>query len=415
MNIRFEQLSAAGLRGLTLLARFGLTIGLARLVSTSDVGLVGLYWAALQLASSLMGLDVYVTTTRQLLQERADRPLLVSRHLGLMSVAGVLLIAIAAILFRVSTPQASLLLLGIFCIHLPLEYYCQEMGRLLIPLGRPLAATGILFVRSAVWVPILFGILSFSGTEYVVETVALVWLSGSLVAAILAAVVVKAATTVWCAPSFQLRWVKAAILSSGVFFLGSLVFRGMLGFDRFFVNIVLGVDAVGVYTVQASVCLGALALLETGIAAWRYPQLVRSIQAGNFGLTRVQLKRFFVDSAMSAVVLLGLIALIFPYAARAFLSAAYTADLTGFYAMAIGVFIFAMSIPYHYVLYGRGQDMRILSIYIISLVLMSAWAFTAMSGMGVAGAGIMLAVALTSIAIGRFALVLIDIRSNWLI
>lgn len=401
MQGRIGQASAAGLRGVSLAARFALTLGLAAIVSPAQVGVFGLYWAGLQLASSLMGLDVYATTTRELLRPGANPAETIRRHIGFMLLIALIATPVATIAFRLSAPAVPGALIAIFFLQLPAEYYCQEFSRLLVPLSRPFEATLVLFIRSALWTPLPFVLIALIPQADPIVLVALSWFLGTLSAALVTAVVVKRATGSWNLPKIDPRWAKSALLSSGVFFLGSLVFRGMLGMDRFLVNGILGIEVVGVYTVQASACLGALALVESGISAWWYPRLVNEIQAGDIAAASRTFKGFLRNSIGSAILLMGAIIAVFQVAAPILISHIYSDDLRGFYAMAIGVFLYAASMPYHYVLYGGGQDRKILGIYVIAATAMAIWALTMMKGMGVAGAGLMLAIALAAIAVGR--------------
>lgn len=401
MHARLAQAGAAALRGISLAARFALTLGLAAIVSPAEVGVFGLYWAGLQLASSLMGFDVYATTTRELLRPGADANAAIRRHVGFMLLVALLATPFATIAFRLTSPAVPAILIVIFFLQLPAEYYCQEFSRLLVPLNRPFHATLVLFIRTALWTPIPFGLIAIIPQANPVVLVALSWFLGSLSAAIVTAVMVKRATGSWNMPKVDTGWAKSAVLSSGVFFIGSLVFRGMLGFDRFLVNAALGIEVVGVYTVQASACLGALALVESGISAWWYPRLVNEIQGGDILAASRTFNVFLRNSVVSAIVLMCAIVAVFQIMAPILIDPVYSSDLMGFYAMAVGVFLYAASMPYHYVLYGGGQDRKILCIYIVAALAMSIWAISMMKGMGVSGAGCMLAIALATIAGGR--------------
>jgi O-antigen/teichoic acid export membrane protein len=401
MRGRVGQAGAALLRGFSLASRFALTLGLAAIVSPAQMGVFGLYWAGLQLASSLMGFDVYATTTRELLRPGADHGATIRRHIGFMLLVALITTPLATIAFGLSAPAVPAALVVIFFLQLPAEYYCQEFSRLLVPLNRPFQSTLILFIRSALWTPLPFGLIVLFPQVAPVVLVAISWFFGTLAAAITTAVVVKRATGSWNFPKIDSKWAKTAVLSSGVFFLGSLVFRGMLGFDRFLVNGVLGIEVVGIYTVQASACLGALALVESGISAWWYPRLVNEIQADDVAAASRTFRGFLRNGVASALLLVSAIVVAFKVAAPLLINPVYSADLAGFYAMAAGVFLYASSMPYHYVLYGRGQDRKILCIYVVAAIVMSAWALTMMKGMGVAGAGCMLGIALGAIAGGR--------------
>lgn len=401
MHARLGQAGAAGLRGISLAARFALTLGLAAIVSPAEVGIFGLYWAGMQLASSLMGLDIYATTTRELLRPGADPSAVIRRHIGFMLLVVLVATPIATIVFRLSAPAVPTMLVAIFFLQIPVEYYCQEFSRLLVPLNRPFEATIVLFIRSALWTPLPFALIALAPRANPIVLVAVSWLLGTLSAAIVTVIMVRRATGSWNLPRIDAGWAKSAFLSSGVFFIGSLVFRTMLGMDRFLVNGFLGLNVVGVYTVQASACLGALALVESGISAWWYPRLVNEIQAGDIKAAAHTFRTFLRNSVGSALFLMGAIIVVFQMAAPLLIDPIYSSDLRGFYAMAVGVFLYAASMPYHYVLYGGGQDRKILGIYIFAAIAMAVWAVSMMKGMGVAGAGLMLAIALATIAVGR--------------
>ena len=410
MKEHIYQSLAAILRGATLLARFILTFVLARYATPSEVGLFGLYWGALQLSSSLMGLDVYAHTSRVLLSSGIERRSELSRHVGFLVLTCMAFLPISALLFSLSSPSISYVLIGLFCLHLPLEYYCQEIGRLLVPMEKPLAATIILFIRSALWVLPAICALHFGWNEDPIKVVVSFWLAGSMLAATLATLYLKTAGESWVWPTIDVSWIKKAVAHSSVFLFGTFVFRGILGLDRFVVNDVFGVEAAGIYTIYGSVSLGVLALLEAGVSAWRYPALVAALQAKKRGEAGLRLKRFIRDSFISSSLLLISISFLFPVLAKMLLPEVYTRHILAFYAMIVGVFFYSLSLPFHYFIYGLKLDVMILFIYLLSLMSMLVWAYGFMVSLGIVGAGVMLAIPLILIAIQRVMVVTWHIR-----
>ena len=407
MKISRYHVFAASLRGIILLARFSLIIILAFFVSPMEMGLFALYMSGIQLSASLIGLDVYSHTTRLLLLSGAPKNRILSSHMGFVAISCVGFIPLSVLLFYLSSPRIPGFLLIIFCGHLPFEYYNQEIGRLLIPLGRPITSILIQFVRSALWVP--FGLLAYymGWSNNLLWLFVIFWFSGSMLAALFSFVCLRVYCSQFIFPKVNPVWLKTALLSSGFFFGGTLIFRAILGGDRFIVNRVLGVESVGIYSVYVSICMGGLGLLESGIAAWRFPSLVSAIQTNELNSAKKQLWCFFKDNLYLSLLLLAGVGLVFTQLVPLLLDKNYTQDLKGFYAIILGVFTYSLSMPFHYFLYGLRWDKTILFIYLSALVVMIIWAFMFMEALGVTGAGIMLALAMSTIALLRFFLVMV--------
>jgi O-antigen/teichoic acid export membrane protein len=397
----WPQLLSSGLRAATLALRFGLMFYLARNLPVAAVGLFGLYWAGLQLGSSLLTLDVYAHTSRLLLKPEADRAKIMSLHFGFILLAAVLLSPLAGLVFYQSSSAITLLLLALFVVHMPLEIVSTEVGRLLVPLRLPLASNVIMFVRSGLWVIPLVLVMELRLIEVGVDTVIWFWLAGSILGAVVSLAALRRALGKAVMPSVKLDWIWTALAGSGTFLLATLLFRTILGADRFLVERVLGLEAVGVYSLFASVCLGVLALIESGVSAWHYPKLVAQIQAGDGAAARATLRLFVRQNLAATLALMTLIALVFGAAVWLFLAPVYFQNMATFIALVAGVSLYCLSMPFHYVVYGFQRDRLLIAIYGGALCVGVLWASLFMRQFGITGAGIMLALALGTIALGR--------------
>lgn len=405
-----QQLFASGLRAATLALRFGLMFMLARKLTPSDVGLFGLYWAGLQMAASLLTLDIYSYTSKQILSPLTDRPSVIGRHIGAIFVFALVLAPISAILFFNSSSSITRVISGIFLFHLVFEVFSTDIGRLLIPLGRPLFSNLVLFVRSALWVFPLVVWMEFDVNSIGVLGVIIFWLAGSFIGVVLSIFYARAAIDAPIVPKINFEWIRGALIGSGFFLVGTLLFRAVLGLDRFVVESVLGLESVGVYGLYASVCLGVLGLLESGVSAWRYPELVRNIQRSDGSAARVSLAVFVRQNSLASLFLISVVALFFPLVIRLYLGSIYFDDIAAFFAIVIGVFIYCLSMPFHYVIYGFQKDFWFIVIYGFAFVVLAFWALYFMKPLGVLGGGIMLALALSAIALGRFVIARILMR-----
>lgn len=405
---RLHQFLGAGLRVGGLGMRFVLMFVLARALTLESFGLFGLYVAAIQLAASLVVLDVYAQTTRQILSLQGDavRDVL-RRHWGAVVFAIAILAPLASLLFHSALPDNAWVLPALFLVHVMIDAVATDTARLLIPLGRPLVANIVVFLRTGAWsLPVII-VSELTSQQMVLITVVLWWIAGSAASVVFAVAVAGPAFRL--VPKIDWSWIGRALRTSVLFFMATLAYRAVLGLDKFIVQWVLGLDELGVYTLYAGVAIGVLGIVEAGISAWRFPQLVADIQARNALGVRRKLKTFFVENAAATTAVMIALAVIFPVIAPRFLDPVFSRQMGGYFVILTGVWAYCVSLPFHYTIYGFGRDKVLLGIYLAALVVMMAWGFGVMPGMGIWAACIMLALALIFIALLRvfFALKLL--------
>lgn len=397
----WPQLISAGLRGTTLVIRFGLVLWLARTLPIESLGLFGLYGAGLQLAASLLTLDVYAHTARLLLQPDTDRQRIMSLHLGFVSLVILCIGLPATALFYISSPEIEIFLAFLFLLQLPLEIISTDIGRLLVPLGNPFGSNIIIFTRSALWVIPLILFFEFGCLKKNIYTVIYFWSVGSLISSLFSIFLLRSSIGRIIFPKVDLSWIHTAFFSSSLFLISTLIFRSILGLDKFLIERFLGLETVGIYTVFAAVSLGVLGLVESGVSAWQYPHLLRNIQNSDKTSTRKSIIRFTRQNTVATLGLMCIILFFFPLIIKLYLDPTYTANILTFYVIAGGVTVYCVSIPFHYVIYGMRKDQILLCIYSLSLAVMVIWAIGFMQPLGVLGGGIMLLLALSVISIAR--------------
>lgn len=398
---RWKVWLALALRVSTLVGRFGLVMALAAISNSALVGAFGLYSSALILAYSLMGMDVYATTSRQLLSPEPGNIPPLQAHAGYLAVSFLVLAPVAILCAGLSGAVDGVALFLVFALHLGVEYFCQEFGRLLIVIGFPLGSTVILFLRSALWVPLVVIAVWLKPGEDSLLLVVGAWLAGSTVAAIAAWWMIHSRARRSLRPLFDPAWIKSAIRSSLVFFTATLLFRALMNGDKFVVASILPIGAVGVYTVYASVAMGLSALAEAGISAWLYPPLVSAIQSREWRSVADQLRHFRSQMAIGAVAGALSMALALPVAFRLAGKPEYLRDIDAYYLVLAGTAAYCASMPYHYVIYGFKADRWFLYVYLGAFACMLLIGALAIPAYGVTGAGLMLCGALAFIAAGR--------------
>ncbi|MBL8370331.1 MAG: oligosaccharide flippase family protein [Burkholderiaceae bacterium] len=397
----FLQLIAGTLRALTLFTRFALIFLLARILPPAEFGLFGLYFAGLQLATSFVGVDLYTYTTKQLTSKGANRSDLIAKHFGAIIILLLLLSPVFASAFLVSNGAITGYIAVIFLMHLILEAISAEGGRILVPLGRPLAADIILFVRSSLWVIPLIVAYFVSPLQIDLIYVLLLWVSGSILASICTVRFIGGYFDQEKYTTIDFKWIHTAFFGSIIFLAGTLLFRSILGLDRFVVSWLLGLEVVGVYGLYASVCLGVLGLIESSVSAWHFPALIREIQLNDKAEIRKRFLAFFRQNSIASVSIISFVVIVFPPLADYLLSEIYVKNIGAFYFIAAGVFFYCLSMPFHYVIFGYRRDVAFVLIYGAAMIVGALFAVAFIPTLGPIGAGIMLGLALFVVSVGR--------------
>ena len=268
----FSSLISMSLRTLILAGKFVLGILIARYGSTSDLGIYGLMTAAISIGFTLVGLDFYVYSTREI----AGAPPAVQAcrirdqfcfHLSTYPTA----LLACAVLFAIGFLPLSCLLW--FYMILPLEHVAQELYRMLIALCKPTLANTALFIRSAGWIYIYAIALFLHRRPVSLQEIWRAWALGCLGGILL---------SLWSLrhlPWAQARtvaidafWIRRGLSTGLLFFAGTLAALAGSYVDRYVLNRYLGVEAVGIYTFFISISTAMANLIETGVVNFIFPQ-----------------------------------------------------------------------------------------------------------------------------------------------
>lgn len=389
------------LKGLNLASRLALIILIARLLSSKEAGVYGLYASGLLLSASLIGLNLYSITARELLKNPARTVLLLQRHLG----ACFLLFpafAVVACTGYIKFGSGTILLQTIFTLHLLTEFATQESSRLLVALKQPLWAEFINFIRNAswTWVPVVYLTMNLSLSA---EGLILAWFLASFVAFCLATFIYSFILFRGM-PKIRIhhQWVKRAICAALTIFFANVAFRTIVGLDKYMVANCINISKAGVYTIHASLAFALITMIESAVSVWRYPDLVGALQNRDYSRAQKLLRRFIIENFSISLLFTLVIVNVAPILLHYFGRAEYTADLSSFYLLIGGVFIYCVSLPLHYFQYGMGWDKLTLTINTTGIVVLVVSSPVLLFRYELLGAGLMVLLSLTAIASFRF-------------
>jgi len=350
MHSNANRLLSIGLRFLTLGARFVFIFFLAKLLNASEVGYYGLFTATAFYAMSLIGLDFYTFSTREIINTpNEERGRLLKGHIALTCAVYIVLLPIGVYLLIHSGWPSNLI--WWFVPILLLEHLNQEIFRLLVALSEQVSATFILFVRQGSWAIVSVITLYALPASRHLDTVMATWFIAGVCAAYLGyAKIMRLQMGGWTHP-IDWRWIKRGITVSAWLLVASLSLRGIQTFDRYWL------EALG------------------GIENYIYPQLIKHHDRREFSeaarKVRIMLLQTVIFSIVFAIISIALL----PYL-LAWIDNPQYANATEIYPLLLLALVLnALGMVPHYALYAKRKDNSIVlsQIFALLVFILSTW------------------------------------------
>jgi O-antigen/teichoic acid export membrane protein len=374
-----------GARSLTLLAKFLLLFAVAARLNPEEVGTYGLLVASVAYALLLTGLDFYAFTTRELLRDRRQgRGWVVKSQLALAVLAHLCFAPLFLAVFALGVLPWSMALW--FFLLLVLEHAAQEINRILIAVSDQVAATLILFLRMGAW-----GLVVIMVMETIPDARCLTFVLASWVVGVGLAVAVGAwrirslSFTGWSVP-VDWQWIRTGIGVALPMLVGTLAVRALFTADRYWVEVILGREALAAYVLFAGVAVALTTILEAGVFSYSYPLLIAHYNHGRMCEFRALMQKATRETVViSAGYSVVTIVLIGPVVAR-FESPVYGEMIDLYPWILLAMLCYSLALVPHYGLYALGKDRQIIVSQLVAL-----GAFVAVTGVLV-GVGVQHAV-----------------------
>lgn len=364
---KFLRVINIGLHGATLCTRFLFVFFLAKYIDPALVGYYGLFTAAVGYALYFVGLDFYTYVSREIIKMPVERrgQLLKSQA----ALSGVLYLVLwpFAFVFIYQSGWPEHLLWWFFPILL-LEHFNQEMSRFLVAMSEQIAASIILFVRQGSWAIAIVVLMTWNTSTRHLSIVMILWALAGIAAA---------GIGIWKVHQLRMGgwnlavdwiWIKKGISVSLAFLLATLALRGMQTIDRYWLEVLGGIEIVGAYVILLGVAGTLMTFLDASIFAFAYPTLIKLFHQQNHAATKAKVRQMLLQTLIFSS-LFGLVSLlVLPYLLSWIGNPVY-ANAQHWYPWLLLAMIFnALSMAPHYALYANGQDRHIIYSHIGALV-----------------------------------------------
>ena len=408
-----DQILAGGFRVSALALRLLLTLVLARGLPLDQVGTFFLYLAGVQICSGLAGVDSYASVIRQIIADKLGALGEIQRLLGLVVLSVVVLFPVAVWPVLDSAQLTFLRFAPLFFAHIILEAVVINVSRLMAPLNMPLRST-LITLFASIWILPTGLILEFTDYADSAGDLIQIWFVCSIVTCAFALWSLSRALGRFPHLKFDLKWSRNIILATLPFFIGSLAYRTVVGLDKFFVEATFDLAIVGLYGLFMGLGTGVISLLEAGVSIFRYPKMLEAISARDRALTITRLKRFCLENMIFTLLIVGGAIAVSPILFHIMFGGFSWAYFQLYVTLFVGITVFGLSIPFHYVIFGLKIDYVFAPMYGLAVLVLVSWNALVGDSLGAIGAGLMITLALLTISVARIVVAAYLLRvSNW--
>ncbi len=285
------------LRGLMLAGKFLFMLALARYTTPATVGVYALVVTVVTMLVYLIGAELHAYTTREVVNpdKGTEREQHIQNHGRVVLVGCLLSLPLAWLVLewlnirqQVSMALLTLVLFG--------EVLCQELGRYLLVLGRPVVSNLLQLLRGAAWMPVAILLLDRSSL-HAVDMVLASWGIGCLLAALFGLWHMRAFLRT--PRSFTWAWLSNAFSSSRHYFAVALLTHVQIYADRFIIQLYLGESQVGLLAFYQSFANTVQTFVQTGVVSILMPRLLLATQRHHWPDARdISRRMLFISLAL---------------------------------------------------------------------------------------------------------------------
>ncbi|MCZ7657727.1 MAG: hypothetical protein M5U07_07640 [Xanthobacteraceae bacterium] len=366
----FTTLVIMAMRGATQVAKFGLTLFVARFLDLETLGLYGLIAGLTVILPVVAGLGLFNCLSRNAVTQTLPETIgEARRYLEIQAVVHALVLAAAAL---AGTLWSGALLATLVVVTVLLEHLNNDISTLLNHLRRPRLSNVLMFVRSAAWIAVYVALALLLPSLRTLPALLAFWIGGSLVAVV--AFTVATRDWPWASALAAGRprgWFRDRFLESRALYVNHLANIVGQFLDRYLVGLFMGLELTGVYFLFWSIGNALMNLVRTGMIQVSEPHLIRAY--GRRDGSYAGLFRRFVLEVVLTTALFGLVTAGLAHYGLSYLQRPLLADwLPVLWLILLGAVLRMIYEVQEVNLYSRREDIRILAssiaVFAVSLI-----------------------------------------------
>jgi len=367
MKTAFYNLS---FRGLAVLGRFLILIGIGKYLTVEDLGIYGLFYTSVIISIYIIGFDFYTYNTRELIAAKNDNRL----HLILDQLifhAAFYVILLPALLSIFIMDIVPIKYIYMFYLVLIFEHISQEIYRVFTALKKTVYANFISFIKTGLWVYVLFFLwyLDFNQLKNL-DTVFILWFSGAFLS-VLISIGYLAKLKLGKFKDYKINrdWILQGIKISIPFFISSLAYKIVEFSNRYFIDFFRDKSEVGIFTFYNGIANLINVIVFTAVIMIYYPKLYDYYINNKTDLYKKTINQFSIlvisISLSIAVILVFGIPVLLNIINK---SEIYNQHLNVYYILIAANVILNISLIPHYIMYVKKKDNLIMKITIVGAI-----------------------------------------------
>lgn len=291
------------LRGSTLFLRFALSFYIVSQLGLASAGVYGLAIGAIGIVPATVGWGLNYFVSREVVGHTPATAAPLIRDRLIITFASLLagtLIAVPVLIWQTGeiTQTQILILILLWLETLALDIYMPMIG-----LELALFANVLVFVRSALWIPIVVGIGFAVPALKTLDMIFIGWILSHLLAIGMLFVYLRR----WPMKAGLREEKKLSVLVNRArrawyIYFSDLGIVGLGYADRFILNALLGLVATGIYSFYFSITNALQTLISTAVVQLALPRMVRAFRGGDPAEWQAELRRQMIKTLTFAAV-----------------------------------------------------------------------------------------------------------------
>lgn len=291
------------LRGSTLFLRFALSFYIVSQLGLASAGVYGLAIGAIGIVPATVGWGLNYFVSREVVGHTPDTAAPLIRDRLIITFASLLagtLIAVPVLIWQTGeiTQTQVLILILLWLETVALDIYMPMIG-----LELALFANVLVFVRSALWIPIVVAIGFAVPALKTLDMIFIGWILSHLLALGMLFVYLQR----WPMKAGLREEKKLSVLVNRArrawyIYFSDLGIVGLGYADRFILNALLGLVATGIYSFYFSITNALQTLISTAVVQLALPRMVRAFRGGDPAEWQAELRRQMIKTMTFAAV-----------------------------------------------------------------------------------------------------------------
>ncbi len=301
----FQAIFLMGIRSISLVSKFALTLFIARFMGFEELGLYGLIVAGTFLIPSYTGLGIMHMKVRDAVTQKTNQIASTLEHY--FKFLGLLYLALIPIALVAGIYTGNVVLSLVIIVAILFEHINNDLYNLLLNRSKPFTANILHFLRTTLWMITFMVVAYFYPPFLQIEVLLTGWIIGGVLALFGFFLVTRdwyKQDPIKSQPLFS--WLKSEFKKSRTMYFNNVVDCSGQYLNHFLVTFFLGLELTGVYVYFMQI-IGAMSnLLRTGVIQNFRPKLVTAYKekADNF----IDIQRRCIKQTMMFAMLITVVA-----------------------------------------------------------------------------------------------------------